>query len=812
MSEDRLEHALQEMRDEPVDADTLGAARGQVWTRLTSAAVAGCAEFRPDLPAYLDGTLTGSRRLLTEDHLSRCPACRASMAELKGEARVIPMPQRSPSRWMRWGGLAAAAALVLAVGYAGRGAIDAWLAPGGPRATVVSAEGELYRLPGGTLDAGAAIGEGEWIRTGPGAHAVLRLADGSVVDVNERTELFVTAAWSGRAIHLQRGDVIVRAAEQRRGRLRVLTRDSIASVKGTVFAVSTGMGGSVVSVVEGSVAVDQPGTAVLLRPGQQAASNPALATSVAQAVAWSPDADEYLQLLASFVEIERQLAEMSPGELRTSSTLLSLMPAGAFLYGSVPNLGGKIGQALLLAEQQASGNAVFSAWWSSEAGLELRQIVDRIQSVTSLLGDEVVFTVSSAGPDTEVPVVVARVQPGRQAELAATLERLFSVTDEPDGPAYSVTNDLLVVSASPAHLTWALGRLGQGAGSPFAAAIGDRYRRGTGWLMGVDAAPVIEKASGDDAPPIELAAMTGVKYLFFEQRAPTGAEQNEVTVVFGGPRTGMASWLADAGSGGAAEYVASDALLAGYVSTREPRQLFEEFTAFMTKENASFAASLGELHEKLGAGYLDNLTGALGTEAAFALNGLSLSGPAWVMAAVANDPATIDSSLQTLINAVNADLGSDEQHKRIVFSQETAGGRVWSTMQAGGLPFGITWTYDRGYLVAASDRASAERAIATRNGGSQLVWSSEFLGQIPASAGMHPSAFVWLNAKGALDLVSSLAPSPAVTELLGRRDPVLVVFDGSAEQIRAASRARITGLIMDAMLLENLSRAREGTQ
>ena len=812
MSEDRLERALRELTDEPVDTATLDAVRARVRDKLTGAGIAGCAEFRSDLPAYLGGALTGSRRILIEDHLSRCAACRTSMAELKGERRVIPMPQRSTSRQMRWGALAAAAALVLSVLYLGRGTIDAWLAPGGPRATVVSATGDLYRLPGGALEPGATIGEGELVRTGPGAHAVLRLADGSTVDVNERTEFFVTAAWSGRAIHLQRGDVIVRAAEQRRGRLRVLTRDSIASVKGTVFAVSTGMGGSVVSVVEGSVEVDQPGAEVLLSPGQQAASNPALATSVAAAVAWSPEADEYLQLLASFVEIERQLAVMAPGELRTSSDLLPYLPAAAFVYGAVPNLGGKLGQALVLAEQQASTNAVFGAWWNSETGLELREMVDRVQSVTSLLGDEIAFAVSAAGgPGAEVPVVVARVQPGRQAELTTTLQRLFAVSDEP-APAYSVTNDLLVVSASPAHLTWALGHLGQGAGSPFASAIGDRYRRGAGWLIGVDAAPVIAMAAGDDAPPVELAAMTRVKYLFIEQRTPAGAEENEVTVVFEGMRTGMASWLADGGSGGAAEYVAADALLAGYVSTREPRQLFEEFTAFMLKENASFGASLAELNEKLGAAYLETLTGALGTEAAFAVTGLSLSGPVWTMAAVANDPAVIDSSLQTLVNTFNAELGPDQQDKRILFAREEAGGRVWSTVKAGGVPFGITWTYDRGYMVAASDRASVERAIATRNGGSQLVWSPDFMGQIPASAGMHPSAFFWLNARGALDLVSTLAPSSALTELLSRRDPVLVVFDGSMEQIHAASRARITGLIMDAMLLESLSRAREGTQ
>ena len=79
-------------------------------------------------------------------------------------------------------------------------------------------------------------------------------------------------------------------------------------------------------------------------------------------------------------------------------------------------------------------------------------------------------------------------------------------------------------------------------------------------------------ASGDDAPPIELAGMMGVKYLFLEQRSPGGAEENEVTLTFQDARRGMASWLADRGSGAGAEYLPADALLAGYVSTREPGQ------------------------------------------------------------------------------------------------------------------------------------------------------------------------------------------------------------------------------------------------
>ena len=85
--------------------------------------------------------------------------------------------------------------------------------------------------------------------------------------------------------------------------------------------------------------------------------------------------------------------------------------------------------------------------------------------------------------------------------------------------------------------------------------------------------------------------MVGMKYLFVEQRAPAGAEENEVTLVFDGARKGMASWLADAGSGGVAEYLPADSLLAGYVSMREPWQLFQEFTALMMEHEESFEAA-----------------------------------------------------------------------------------------------------------------------------------------------------------------------------------------------------------------------------
>jgi hypothetical protein len=181
-----------------------------------------------------------------------------------------------------------------------------------------------------------------------------------------------------------------------------------------------------------------------------------------------------------------------------------------------------------------------------------------------------------------------------------------------------------------------------------------------------------------------------------------------------------------------------------------------------------------------------------------------------MMTVMANNPLVIDSSLRKVMDVFNAELAADEQHQRIVYGQENAGGRVWNTMKAANLPVGVTWTYDSGYMVAASDRATAEHAIATRNGGSQLVWSPDFLGELPASAGIHPSAFAWLNTKGALAIFSGLAPSPALTRLLAERDPVLVVFNGEPERIHAASRTPLSGVIMDVMLVQSLGRTREG--
>ena len=81
-----------------------------------------------------------------------------------------------------------------------------------------------------------------------------------------------------------------------------------------------------------------------------------------------------------------------------------------------------------------------------------------------------------------------------------------------EAPAsFSVTDDLMIVSDSPLHLSWALAHLRQGAGSPFAAAIEERYKRGVGWRGGTRAPPLAPVAAGDEPPTAALARTWGTE-------------------------------------------------------------------------------------------------------------------------------------------------------------------------------------------------------------------------------------------------------------------------------------------------------------
>jgi hypothetical protein len=242
---DRLVNSI---RDDAPDADVERAAADRVRERLSapvSATVSEhCAQFRAGFEAYRAGRLAEGRRMLVEDHLHSCVACRR---EYWGEKHVLAFPARPRPFNAPLGWAAAAAVIIGAIaiaGYALAPRIDRAMAPSGARGTVASVAGTLVLVSEAStmpLAAGAEIAEGQEIRTGKGSRAVIRLRDGSRVEMDERSDVQLNERWSGKTIRLERGHVLVEAAKQRRGRLEVATPDSLVSVKGKIFAVSWGL-------------------------------------------------------------------------------------------------------------------------------------------------------------------------------------------------------------------------------------------------------------------------------------------------------------------------------------------------------------------------------------------------------------------------------------------------------------------------------------------------------------------------------------------------------------------------------------------
>ncbi len=793
MNDEQFDQLLNEMREEHPSADEVAAAKARVRERLTASASSGlCEGFQADLGSYLGQTLADSRSLLLEDHLGRCADCRRALAETQGHRPLPVRPAVSSQRpaWMRW---AMAAGILIAGLYLGRDPIDRAMAAPGPRATVVSLAGDVYRLPEGELAPGAELFEEDVMRTGAGAHAVLQLADGSRLEVNQRTKLSVHAAWSGQTVRLDYGDVLMQAAKQRRGRLRVVTWDSVASVKGTIFAVSSATTGSLVSVVEGAVQVSQPGTETTLAPGEQAASTVALGSvSIEQALAWSEDAEKYYSVLAQIMSVEKDLAAAPGPGLRTEHRLLEHLPTDTRAYMAIPNLHGTIQQALVLMDQRAAENETLREWWTSDQLRELRENIDRVQQMAPLLGDEIVFL--SAG-DSGAPLMLAEIQDGREDELRAAIEELAGGQDV----SFEAVDGLLLVSDSAEHLTMMNASLGGGSSSPFAQEIALRYENGVSWLTAVDVrAFTPDAANGNEGA--QIFGVSTMNYLFFEQHA----DGNDATLFFNGSRTGIASWLATPGPAGSAEYVSSEAVAAFSASMRDPRQAFDEIIEQLGGES-QVAAKLAEFEAQTGVSVGLDIAASLGTDLTFAVERPAAPLAGWFVAVEAVNPGALDEAARRLVDAYNAQLqqsGSDGP--QLTYALETVNGVSWRSIAASDGNAVLHWTYDRGYLIASMDRGLAARAIAVRESGSPLIHTSEFQQRFPPTSGLHHSGFFWFNTNGVVADLASMADSPALQSLLNSRDPLLVVFDGEAERIHAASRSRLSGVLLDAALMHGI--------
>jgi FecR-like protein len=793
MTNQDFDRLVNSIRDDVPEAGAVRAAAERVRERLGAPANDMCSQFRADFDAYRAGRLADGRRMLLEDHLHSCVACRREYSGARNTV-VIPISRsKHLIRRMQW---AAAAVLIGAASigaYALAPRIDRAMAPSGARATVASVAGTLVLVSESTtvpLAAGAAIAEGQEIRTGKNSRAIIRLRDGSRIEMAERSDLEVTERWSGKTIRLERGSVMVEAAKQGRSRLEVATPDTLVSVKGTIFGVTWGLKGSRVSVVAGEVKVDHSGTSRLLHRGDQAATDQSMVrTSVATDIAWSQNASQYLALLGDLAAIQAQIDQIPAPGLRYTSALLDRVPPASAVVASIPNLSQTLSQATQIFDDRAAQSASFAAWWNGPRSQAIRKAVDQARAVSDYLGSEIVLAAPVNGP----PIVLAEV---RQAGLDAYLTQVGFT-----GPR-AFNGNLVVLGAA------AVPPVGPFPASPLGAQLLQSYQNGAGILLAANMEQIISQnvpvtnVTNPIASTVNPAALAGVDNLRFvvaESKTSQASPLNTASFTFSSARHGLASWLASPGPMGSLEFVSPEASFATSFVTRDPRQLLSELLAAVGPQAA---AVLSTIQQQTGFSPLDDVAGSLGGEATIAVDGPLLPIPSWKVAVEVDNPSRLEWAIE---QAVAASL-RNAPDSGIALANQSVNGQTFYTLTLA--KFKIEYIFVDGYLLMAPNRALLTSSIDGRASGQTLSRSASFRAQLPLDTNVDFSALAYYNLGSAVGpIVDQLNASGLLTAeqqkqisaLTANRQPTLVYVYGSPNQILVGSRNSLAGLGLDTL-------------
>ncbi len=815
-----IDKTIEEIKNEPIDPVVIEQAGQRVWARISqelepraAGSIESCTDFKALIPAYRENQLPEARSLLVKDHLHECIGCRREFMKQSSKPERKPASTAPRFVFPKW---AMAAMFLIVAGLGGWGLFNQFgPAPDGPAATIASVDGAVYRVAGGEttpIQPGDVFDAGDVIRVARGTNATVRLRDGSMVELRERSDFTIAETRRDVTIRLARGSVIVEAAKRASGHLYVSTRDCRVAVTGTVFSVNSGVKGSRVSVVEGEVQVAQGSRKAVLTPGDQYSSSPHMTkVPVAQEIAWSQNADQHIALMKELVVLSEEMesrVEM-PGA-RYAPTLAKYLPADTALYAAAPNLGEAMADAYDVFRQRMAQSPALQEWWNSHSDgpdgeAKMQRIVDEVRQFSDYLGEEIVIAASmKAEGGLGEPVVLAQVKPGfgefvggemeqfgdEKYRIVGTAAEIPAVSE--DEMIFYVNEDLGVGAVSPElavlrKIATAIEGGGNGfAGTPFHNQLANAYQEGASFLVSAD----LEQLTAEEK---DSEILGNLKYMVIGQKQDEGAPATRALITFAGPRTGIASWLDTPTPIGALDFVSSDATIVSAFAVKEPVAVIDD----LMSQVAGFSDDLAAAESQLGLSVREDIAAAFGAEFVVALDGPAFPVPSWKVVAEVRSGQQLQNSLRRLAETATQ-LAAREGQEGVVLTEEEVNGRIYYAMtipKAGPLA-AMHYTFVDGYMIAAPSRGLIDQAIATRDARAGIATSERFTALLPKDGHNNFSAMVYHNVGPvAGPLMELLTPEQreAVDGLDAMMEPTLVLAYAADDHIMAATRSEALG-------------------
>jgi hypothetical protein len=835
-----LRTAIRAVQSDEPSAAEFAAASSRVAHRLSidnvgvaTMAIESCEDVRQLFPALRAGVLSAPRTLLVEAHLRDCSRCRH---HLRGSGASLNWSKPELARLSLWPtrtlALAVASAFALLVG--GSFVYRAyWQIPPGVRAEVQSIDGSAYRFAAEgdhPLAVGDSLADGEHVRTSGGGHAVLRLADGSTVEVNERSVLEVGARGRNTTVTLEDGDLIVEAAKRDTGHLYVKTPDCRVAVTGTVFSINTGIKGSRVAVLQGTVDVQHSGIDSLIRAGDQVATSDNLTPApVAQQIAWSHDRDKYLPLLAQFATLERSIEQIPFPQPRFSSDILDEVPADTVLYISIPNLGQFLSEANQVFQDQLKQSPALQQWWNqahAQNTTDLNELIEKVHQTSQYLGDEIVVVAIQQSKNPAVALLADVKQGGLddylrkqfpspdsraglqildESALAAAHVSAEGNTSKSGGYAL-IRSDKAVFSNSIAALKIVDAQLNSGssgfASSPFGKQVASAYTRGAGILLAADLQQMMagKHAFADVAKhekhAFEESGIEDVSYLIAEHRETNGEPENRLHLQFSGPRQGVASWLASPAPIGSLAFITPNAAIAVAALSKDPAAIADDIMSMTMSKHGDENQEWTEAENKLQINFRADLAATLGGDFLLALDGPVLPTPSWKAVIEVNDSQQLEQTLEKLANASRTQMKGNNVHSIVIESADVSGQLFYSLRDTSTGNTFAQYTFANGYMIVAPTRALIMEALQTYASGNSLAHSAAFRALLPKDANENYSAIAYQNLTPVLTpLLSQFSgdSADALRQLAADARPTAICARGDESSIVASSDTHLFG-------------------
>jgi len=851
--ENLLENALEAVKSDTPGASALSESAARVAGRLridtpdeiSMAAMNSCKDVQRMLPSRRAGTLSESQSLLVDAHLRDCLAClRVSRNDSKSTVLDWSTPRvASPVNWkspaLAW---ALAASLILSAS-----AIFAyrmyWRVPVGVQAQVESIDGAAYVFSGEgdrQLRAGDALQAGEHLRTAGGSQAVVRLADGSTVEVNERSVLAFGARGRDMTVSLDNGAVIVHAAKRTSGHLYVKTADCRVAVTGTLFSVDSGMKGSRVGVLQGSVHVAHAGIDSVLQAGDQIETSDNLGPkSLEEQISWSHNREQDLKLLAQFSTLRQRIEDIPLPAPRFTSDILPRVPADTLLYFSVPNLGNFVTEANTIFKDQLQRSPELEQWWGrggDRKTAELDSLVDKLHSVSEYLGDEIVIVGVKQNNQSQFAVIADTQKSGlddllKQQFVSSDVHGAVTVLDEQSLKSAPVgsktrTGAYALVRPHEAIFSSSIGALKQlnaqlNAGASgfatgdFGKQITAAYARGAGVILAADLHQMLIEKNGlaHATATAQGIGFEQLRYLIAEHRETNGVPENHLNLQFNGTRQRAASWLAAPAPIGSLDFVSPNAAFAFAMLSKDPKSMADDLLAMTAEKENGDQSGWNDAEAKLHISIRDDLAASLGGDFLVALDGPVLPTPAWKMVIEVHDSQHLEQTLERLAQSLRDQTNGSHSSDLVIEPSQVGAQRFYSLHDLKTGSVKAQYTFADGYMIMASTRALVLEALQTQASGDSLSRSQAFRTLLPKDANENYSAVVYQNLGPVLTpLLSQVTGKSAdiIRQLAADSRPTTVCAWGRDTRIEAASDSRLFGF--DFLTLGSLLNSRNQMQ